>query len=227
MIAAFNLNEVRMELKRSFGENPNYKIRMIGFLFARPKSNLAQTQIIPNLEYFHHRSGKNIDFYCAGYGKYWEGFISEIPDQQEVTHNKSINWLFSNQKFDEFRKEIEERTKWIYSGSSDLILCNTYLNDGQEPIIDFSQVFLCDLEKMISNKAILSVERFFEDIFKYSENPDENNPVASFVNLKDIKGVGYSIKKIVTGLLNKYSGIKIEEMSSIFIKDVAKKRAYK
>ncbi len=222
MIPAFNLKEVQMELNRTFRENTNFKNRMIGFLFARSKSSLAKSQIIPNLEYFHHRSGKNIDFFCAGYGKYWEGFINEIPDQTPVTFDSRINWLFSNQKFDEFRKEIENRTSWTYSGSSDLILCNAYLNSNQVPLIDFSQVFFCDLEKMIDDKVILSVERFFEDIFKYAENPNEVNPVANFINMKDVQGIKHITKNIISGLLQKVSGIKIEGAKSNFITNVSK-----
>lgn len=222
MIPAFSLKEVQMELNRTFRQNPNYQIRMTGFLFARSKSSLAKSQIIPNLEYFHHRSGKNIDFFCAGYGKYWEGFRNEIPDQTKVTFDNDINWLFSNRKFDDFRKEIEDRTKWTYSGSSDLILCNAFLNSNQVPMIDFSQVFYCDLEKMINDKVIISVERYFEDIFKYSENPDKINPVSSFVNMKDVQGIKNSSKNIISGLLHKASGIKLEGVTTNFIKDVSK-----
>ncbi|NHN38049.1 hypothetical protein G8764_12135 [Pseudomaricurvus alcaniphilus] len=37
-------------------------VRMVGLLFTRPDSNLAQQEIIPGLDYFHVRSGNHIDF---------------------------------------------------------------------------------------------------------------------------------------------------------------------
>jgi hypothetical protein len=223
MIPAFNLKEVRMELNRTFREYPNIKNRMIGFLFARPKSSLAKSQIIPNLEYFHHRSGNNIDFFRAGYGKYWEGIRSEIPDQIAVTFESQINWLFSNLKFNEFRREIEKNTSWNYSGSSDLILCNAYLNSNQDSVINFSQVYCCDLEKMINNQVILSIERYFEGIFNYAENPNEINPIAGFVSVQDNRGVTNIGKVVISGLLKKTSGIKLDGLISNFIRDVSKK----
>src|SRR5437667_457455 len=49
---------------------PNKKVRMVGLLFARPDVPLAQVEVVPNLDYFHYRSGKHIDFFCAGYDGY-------------------------------------------------------------------------------------------------------------------------------------------------------------
>src|SRR5437667_12055014 len=47
---------------------PNKKVRMVGLLFARPDVPLAEVEVVPNLDYFHYRSGKHSDFLCAGYG---------------------------------------------------------------------------------------------------------------------------------------------------------------
>ena len=49
---------------------PNKKVRMVGLLFARSDVPLAEVEVVPNLDYFHYRSGKHIDFFCAGYDGY-------------------------------------------------------------------------------------------------------------------------------------------------------------
>jgi hypothetical protein len=111
MVPAFRLIEVTEKIKDSFIANPNWNNRLIGFVFCRPELVLAKTQIIPHLDYYHHRSGKNTDFFFAGYGQYGKGLIQEIPDQIKVTSGRRINWLFSVDRFDEFRKELEKKTK--------------------------------------------------------------------------------------------------------------------
>ena len=221
MVPAFNLRQVKNELSYRF-EKDN-EIRMIGFLFSRPYSSLSKSQIIPNLDYYHHRSGKNIDFFCAGYGMYWESFRNEIPDQITVTTGRDINWLYSNEKFNLFRKEIETLTNWNYSGSSDLLLCNAYLQNKNDVRIDFSNIFVCDLEKMIADSVILSVERFFENIFKYADNPSETNPVSDFIVNKDIQGVKNIFIKIIDVLLKKTIGTETKGLKTNFIKDVSQK----
>jgi hypothetical protein len=57
------------DLTRQFLERPDSQrgLRMFGLLFARPTSRIAKEDIIPNLTYFHYRSGNNISVYCAGY----------------------------------------------------------------------------------------------------------------------------------------------------------------
>ena len=222
MVPAFRLKEVTEELKFSFETNPNWNNRLIGFVFCRPELSLANSQIIPNLDYYHHRSGKNTDFFFAGYGQYWEGLIQEIPDQVKVTSGRSINWLFSLERFNEFREELERNTNWNYSGSIDLLLCNASRQKRDDGFIDFSNFFYCDLEKMINDKVIISIERLFENIFKYAESPNETNPAANFIVTRDIEGIKKTLTKIINGLLNKVAGIELEGIRNNFIKNLAK-----
>ena len=49
---------------------PSKKVRMVGLLFARPNHQFAKEEVVPNLDNFHYRSGKHIDFFCAGYDGY-------------------------------------------------------------------------------------------------------------------------------------------------------------
>src|SRR5262245_40301582 len=96
---------------------PDRAVRLTGILFARPTSPLAKAEITPNLDDLHHRSGKHIQFLCAGYRV---GGDSQPGDQAEV----NSNWVFSAERFNAFRAEMEEVTTWRYSGGVDLILIN-------------------------------------------------------------------------------------------------------
>ena len=54
---------------RSFDKDNLIGAKLIGILFARPECELCKSQILPQLDYFHWRSGKRFDFYCVGYAK--------------------------------------------------------------------------------------------------------------------------------------------------------------
>jgi hypothetical protein len=221
MIPAFRLKEVTEELRHSFKVNPSWNNRLIGFVFCRPELALAKANIIPQLDYYHHRSGVNTDFFFAGYGKYQEGLTQEIPDPIEVTSGRKINWLFSLDGFNEFRIQLENNSKWSYSGSIDLLLCNASRQQEDNGFIDFSNLFYCDLEKMITNRAIISVERFFESIFKYAESPAGTNPAADFVVNRDVESIKNIFGKIINGLLHKLTGTELTGIRNSFIKNVA------
>lgn len=44
----------------------------IAILITRPNLETGK-QILENLEYYHFRTGKSINFYLPGYGAYWGG----------------------------------------------------------------------------------------------------------------------------------------------------------
>ncbi|WP_144004911.1 hypothetical protein [Solidesulfovibrio fructosivorans] len=43
---------------------PYGTVQLVGLIFGRPELQLVQEQLMPNLSYWHHRSAKNIDFFC-------------------------------------------------------------------------------------------------------------------------------------------------------------------
>lgn len=85
---------------------------MVGIVFARPNSPLARSEIIPQLNDWHFRSGDHIDFYFAGYTYPHP----PVPGYQEVAITGSDPWLYSADRFNAFRQEIESRTSWEYYG---------------------------------------------------------------------------------------------------------------
>jgi hypothetical protein len=164
------------------------RVRMMGFLFARPATELTLTEILPNLDYFHQRSGRNVDFFCAGYGAYGhesDGYEDlRLPNGRPVMlQSGGTCWQFSNKGFESFRQEIEALTgrKWRYSGDSDLILANARFDrETDEVVMDFSTAICVDLLEAKNDRAITSVSALFEKIFQFAEGATGDDPTWGF-----------------------------------------------
>jgi len=72
-----------------------------------------------SLNYYHHLSGKNINFYLPGYGAYWYG---SYPDGQVVAKINGVEWSYSDQMFIDFINDLETYSKWRYSGETELLM---------------------------------------------------------------------------------------------------------
>jgi hypothetical protein len=83
--------------------------------------------------------------------------------------------FYSDSDFNDFRLEIEKRSKWRYSGGADPLLINARF-DGNEGRLDFSTAIAANLMKMKNDGAIQSVDSFFESTFQFAENQDGSDP---------------------------------------------------
>lgn len=155
----------------------------IGILLARPKQELTEKEILPNLEYFHHRSGEAIHFYCGGYGRYWYKDGRLYNDAINVTEDKGywgdIPWKFSPQAFVHLVEEIELESEWKYSGGVELLLLNTWVNGYNELVIDFDTLLSINLTKACKDKVVEDIQHLFEEIFRIARNQKENLSVSS------------------------------------------------
>lgn len=176
MIPAWDYSQVCRQLAAAFRYRyPAGNVRMVGLLFAPAHASLAKDEIVPSLDYFHHRSGNHIDFFCAGYSRY--GFT---PGERPVTRDDPP-WMFSTEAFDRFRRDIERRSRWRYSGEADLLLMNGRRGSDEDAgSLDFSSAIVCDLDRMIRDHAIPSVRRFFEDVFRFAESVTDPDPTWGF-----------------------------------------------
>ena len=69
-------------------------VNITGMLFARPASRFAQREILPHIDYWHHRSDYHTDFFCPGYLRDDSGQSGEV-----VANVGGAKWCFSNQGF--------------------------------------------------------------------------------------------------------------------------------
>lgn len=164
-----SFNELTEHLTRYFPENQDNQARIVGLLFAQPTS-FTNEEIFSQIDYFHNRSGSNIDFFCVGY------------QPHDSNENKPIsvtvadqNWHFDSNVFNNFRRELENKTKWRYSGGVELVLFDTYLKNTRI-VTDFSDSISINLQKIKNITPGSSIGELFENIFRIAESIDNQNP---------------------------------------------------
>jgi len=222
MIPTFSYEFVCEELAGRFKKRGQGKVRMVGILFARPASQLAKSEIFPNIDHFHSRSGKHIDFFCAGFGAGEGAGPDPIKIPEEYTTKWCSNWIFSNKLFNDFQREISSRTRWKPSGESDLILANAkYDPDRQKAHIDFSSAITCSLDQMKRDGAIVSVENFFEKIFLYAENASGDDPTWGFSDRVGKEKFGSALIRFVLSLLPKTIAQDIKRAAHFAVSDIS------
>jgi hypothetical protein len=150
--------------------------KLVGILFCPPTSNLGKEEITPNLVYFHHRSGRFVDFFCVGYGALGpsaQGHDSNLV----VACVDQVNWIFSAKDYNSFRAQLEAASCWQYSGESELLLLVARKQHETEVSLDFSTAIACNLERMLKDEAFSSVRAFFEQIFRFGDTYQGSDPV--------------------------------------------------
>jgi len=164
----------------------------IGILLTMPTSK-AGKDIVETLPYYHHRSGKSINFYLPGYGAYWYG---AYPDEENVTVIDGTQWSFSNQKYVEFIEALEKHSKWKYSGESELLFVE-YVN-GE---LDYSNVLRFRLDEMLRDEAIPSINVLFENIFRCAF---QQKSLTRLSDITGLKTVGQVTLDCILGELPKF-----------------------
>ncbi|MFP5115965.1 hypothetical protein ACSU64_27010 [Bacillaceae bacterium C204] len=135
--------------------------RALGILIGNPNCEFVKNNIINKIAEYHHRSNYGIDFYFPGYGTLWGGLYGLYPDVENVCKIKGEVWAFSTQSFCEFIDKLEDCSIWKYSGETELIILN--FKNGE---LDFSEVLVFWLDRMVKEDVISSPSNFFQDIFR-------------------------------------------------------------
>src|SRR4029077_15386683 len=116
------------------------------------------------LDYFNHRSGDNIDFFCVGYDEIFDDTPNKAGEGLTGT------WHFNPARFAESVARLEHETNWTYSGLTDLILLNAVFEPSTSTVsIDFTSAIVCRLEEMIKLGAISSTQNFFEQSVRFTQ----------------------------------------------------------
>jgi hypothetical protein len=188
MIPAYTLDTIRRTLAEAFRSryitNSNTRVRMVGILFAPAGSSVAKAEILPRLDDFHHRSGNNVDFFCAGYGAYWPP--GWVPDEKVVAtttdrYGNKTEWKYSSKYFSDLLKEVRsEATKWKYSGEIDLLLLNAYEGAKDAARLDFSTSVVLMISQLRADIPTETVAGLFERIFSYAEASQESATTEGF-----------------------------------------------
>jgi hypothetical protein len=180
-------------------------VNLTGILFARPETALAKAEIIPQIDYWHHRSDNHTDFFCGGFGAYGNQPDSEKPEDADplpdIRHDK---WWYSPIAFTQFVNEIESLSTWNYSGGADLIITNArYNRDQNTAMLDFTSAMVVDLESAKKDEAILTVPHLVELIFRFAKqiNEDMQNPAWVCSDKKGFLVLRSSLKDLLLSFL--------------------------
>lgn len=194
------------------------RVKLVGILFGRPAQPEVKGDILPDLLYFHERSGENVDFFFAGYSS-----DRGEDDAQEAATIGDKKWFFSARAFNRMRAEVEASVKWRYSGGSDLLLTNAHLNAETKTVeLGFSTSIICPLREMLRIKAIPSISEFFEQIFRYADKQNPNDPTYGLSDSLGWDKAGSILKGVILSLLPKGIGPEAEKLVYLAARDISK-----
>ena len=220
--------EFRTELEKMFKRRQTKRnskglkkdLALIGILFARPSDPFARENIIPELDYFNSRSAEHIDLFCVGYSK--KPRNPKLKGSEPVVRIKNVPWWFDNDIFNNVRQQIEEESRWEYSGQTELLLANARSTfEGTE--IDYSSAIPCKLEEMEKDKAIKNVREFFENVIRYAEDQDPENPAAKLSDKFGKKIAMSVIKKVILTILLRSLASEYDRARPFVLTDFSKK----
>ena len=187
MIEAISFKALISNLREKYDDATEVPI---GILIGNANNSFMEDSILKRIDYYHHRSNKNVDFYFPGYGAYWHGHYG--PQTTVCTVN-GVEWLFSDKLFVEFVEELETISKWEYTGEVELLILN-YRNG----YLDFSEVIIFWLDKMVNEGVIYSPANLFEKIFRKFSKAKSVNFISNTLTLGFI--TNEIIKEILIGV---------------------------
>lgn len=194
-----------------------------GILLARPDHPLAQAEIIPGLNYLHHRSGSHVDFFCAGYGRCWPKGDSAPDDMPAVNERATADspWLFSQNAFVAFVEALEAASTWTYGGGATLLMMAATVNVSSRDVnFDYSQLIEIDLDRALSDGAIVSVRHFFEDVIRAARK-------GTLSSISDTMGVRTFWRSFVNNVLARLpldSGTVLKQAAWFAVRDCSLRR---
>lgn len=204
-----------------YRERQDGRARLIGLVFCRPDRPLAKTEIFPCLSYWNFRSGTRTAFYFAGYQDelFKDPEISYVP----IKGPDEGKWLWSAKYFDTFLKQVERRTRWEYSGECDMILATSRPGAEFQAQIDFSSALLVTLDDLRKSSDLHSVSRFFEEVFRYAENQNNDDPsfgLSDHLGMRIVKkGIWHSLLELVPKFLRS----DVETAKRFAVRDIGKR----
>lgn len=173
--------------------------KLIGILLSHPQSTISKNEIVGHLNYFHHRSGEAIDFFCVGYGADWPE--NHYPDRNTITKIDGVEWLFSEKAFTNVVQDLETETKWQYSGETELLLISARKEENGKTKMDYSSAIVCNLEIMQKDQAFTSVRSFFEGIFRFARRNSRCDETWDLSDQQGLKVGQSALKDAVLSLL--------------------------
>ncbi len=177
---------------------------LVVFLFVRPSLNGAK-EIIDEFNYIHYNSGSYCSIYAIGYTN---DSMSKYDSFAKIQGIQNSEWYYSDATFVQFKRYLEKRLKWRYSGEIEMIILQSNPDGGN--ILNFTNYIAVDVLHGIRKEYIESFSRFMESLIRSSQSQVEVKPaiqkaVSNQIKIKDIvcdaigesKRIPISVKKIL------------------------------
>jgi len=183
--------------------------QIVALVFGRPYSDVVKDVLVPNIDYWHYRSGENIDLFCIGF------FGGEsVPEQQD----------YSSEDFVRALTTFELNTQWKYSGETEIVLMNAIYAPGrhksQQVRLDFSTVVSIVLERALEDKAIPSVPAFIEKLIYWAKDYQGANPTWDLSDSLGLRLAGDTLKTFALSLLPKRVGDNVTKAFHFYTRDL-------
>ena len=169
--------------------------QLVGIIFCLPSTKLGREEVVPHLEYLHHRSGSTIHFFCPGYVK--------IPGEPVLGAFQPLflvggsAWRFDVAEYNRLRSDLGKQTTWQYSGETDLLLLAVQ-GSPSGIRLDFRTTIACNVEQMLRDQAIPSFRSFVESLIQFAE---QGTVVGTPWQLSDYLGIKFGALRLVDGIL--------------------------
>lgn len=158
---AINTYEQIEQKEKSLGEN-----HIIVLLFVRPSVNGAN-EIINEFNYLHYNSARYCSIYAVGYTNNPQPFTYN----QQIIGVDGVLWYYNDKEFIDFKRKLEKRIKWRYSGENEIIVLQSNIN-GQN-ILNFQNYVAINISEGLRNEYIDSYPLFMESLIRSSRSECE------------------------------------------------------
>jgi hypothetical protein len=184
------------EFRKGLGKEEYFYIRPVALLFGLPSCSVMKDELLPNVTYYDLRSGNNIEVFYMGFLETRRGI-----------HTDSFDF----HSFADAIRTSEEGTRWRYSGTTELLLLNSYYCRWGVHL-DFTNVFVIRLEEAIKSGLIKSATALLEEIMRRSRECLDETIVAKVSDAVFMKNAGRSLGVWIASLLK----LKIEDFNNAY-----------
>ena len=140
-------------------------------------------------------------------------------------HHTGKGWAFSQEKFIKIKDELQTKTKWKYSGGSDLILFNEVTDPSSVPSVpslDMRTALCLSIDKLLKDSSILSFENFFQGVVDFAKSTTGQNLARILSDKHGLRLALEALKGSVIQLLPKGVQKQVSDAFSFAVRDISK-----
>jgi hypothetical protein len=168
--------------------------RPVALFYGRPTCRVMKDVILPDIRYYHFRSGNEVECFCMGYVAFDGEFYTPTSDP---AHN-----MFQGETFAKAVHEMERHTAWKYSGQTELILLNAYrAPKSNRASLDFTTVISFCLEEAEKTGAIRSAGELLETFIRFATKYEGKNFTYDFSDHLGLREAASTLKRVWLWLL--------------------------